>query len=80
MIQIGTHIYSGEEIRQALSLPSPSFTMEEREGKIRIICKGIGHGYGLSQYGADAMAREGKGAEEILKYYYQNIVIISPKT
>ena len=79
-IQIGAHIYSGEEIRQALSLPSSSFTMEEREGKIRIICKGIGHGYGLSQYGADAMAREGKGAEEILKYYYQNIVIISPKT
>jgi len=79
-IQIGAHIYTGEEIRQALGLPSAAFTLEEYEGKIRAVCKGIGHGYGLSQYGANGMAREGKGAEEILKYYYQNIEIISPKT
>lgn len=76
-IQIGAHIYTGDEIRLALGLPSAAFTLEEHEGMLRAVCKGIGHGYGLSQKGADAMAEEGKNAEEILKYYYQNIIIIS---
>lgn len=78
-IQIGTHIYTGEEIQTALGLPSAAFTLEEHEGVLRSICRGIGHGYGLSQYGAHKMAEEGKSAEEILKYYYQNIIIISSK-
>lgn len=78
-IQIGTHIYTGEEIQTALGLPSAAFTLEEHEGGLRAICRGIGHGYGLSQYGAHKMAEEGKSAEEILKYYYQNIIIISSK-
>lgn len=78
-IQIGTHIYTGDEIQTALGLPSAAFTLEEHEGQLRGICRGIGHGYGLSQYGAHRMAEEGKSAEEILKYYYQNIIIISSK-
>ena len=79
-IQIGAHIYTGDEIQMALGLPSTAFTLEEHEGKLRAICKGIGHGYGLSQYGANGMAKEGKSAEEILTYYYQNIIIISLKS
>lgn len=79
-IQIGSHIYTGEEIRAILDLPSAAFTLEEHEGKLRAVCKGIGHGYGLSQYGANAMAEDGKSAEEILKYYYQNIIIISSES
>lgn len=78
-IQIGAHIYTGEEIQAALGLPSAAFTLEEHEGMVRAVCKGIGHGYGLSQQGAHGMAQEGKTAEEILKYYYQNIIIISSK-
>lgn len=76
-IQIGAHIYTGDEVRLALGLPSAAFTLEVHEEKIRAVCKGIGHGYGLSQYGANAMAKEGKSAQEILNYYYQNIAIIS---
>lgn len=76
-IQIGAHIYTGDEVRLALGLPSAAFTLETHEEKIRAVCKGIGHGYGLSQYGANAMAKEGKNAREILNYYYQNIVINS---
>ena len=79
-IQIGAHIYTGDEIQAVLGLPSAAFTLEEHEGKLRAICKGIGHGYGLSQYGANALAGDGKSAEEILAYYYQNIKIISPKS
>ena len=37
--------------------------------------KGSGHGVGMSQYGAQAMAKENKTYQEILKHYYQNIEI-----
>ena len=44
---------------------------------MRAVAKGIGHGYGLSQAGANARAREGWKAEEILTYFYKNIELIS---
>ncbi|MFR5602464.1 MAG: SpoIID/LytB domain-containing protein [Lachnospiraceae bacterium] len=75
--QIGNGIYSGDEIWHALNLPSPAFTLEEYDGKVRAVCHGTGHGYGLSQYGAKRMAAEGKTAEEILNYFYKNIALIS---
>lgn len=78
-IQIGSHAYSGEEVQAALGLPSACFTLEGYEGRIRAVCKGIGHGYGMSQYGARVMAEEGKTAEEILSWYFKNIDLISDK-
>lgn len=76
-IQIGTKVYSGEEIQYALGLPSPSFGFEEYEGAVRVICQGTGHGYGFSQYGGKIKAEEGLSAEEILKFFYKNIVLVS---
>lgn len=76
-IQIGTKVYTGEEVQYALGLPSPAYTLEEYDGKIRAVCQGIGHGYGMSQYGAKCMAADGKTAEEILGFFYKNIVLIS---
>lgn len=76
-IQIGTKSYTGEEIQTALGLSSVSFSLEEYEGGMRAVCKGIGHGYGLSQYGAKQKAEEGWTAEDILSYFYKNIVLIS---
>lgn len=75
--QIGSHIFTGEQLMQALKLPSTAFSLSDHEGQIRAVCKGVGHGYGLSQYGAHRMAMEGKTAEEILCYYYQNVSVIS---
>lgn len=72
---IGTTVYTGDEVQRALGLPSPAFTLEEYGGGIRAVCRGIGHGYGLSQYGARCMAADGKTAEEILAYFYKNIVL-----
>lgn len=74
-IQIGTKTHSGEEIQRTLGLPSTSFSFEEYEGRIRIVCQGIGHGYGMSQFGAKCKAEEGWSAEKILSYFYKNIVI-----
>ncbi|WP_243110034.1 SpoIID/LytB domain-containing protein [Clostridium sp. E02] len=76
-IQIGTRVFTGEEVQYALLLPSASYGFEEYEGEIRAVCQGIGHGYGLSQYGAKCKAEQGWKAEKILSYFYKNIVLIS---
>ena len=60
----------GNDIRTALSLRSPCFTVEERGKQILFHVTGYGHGVGLSQYGANVLAQQGKDAEEILEHYY----------
>ncbi len=75
-ITINNKIFTGIEIRQLLSLRSTDFTIKINND-IEITTKGYGHGVGMSQYGANAMAKEGYTYEEILKYYYQNIEIDS---
>lgn len=64
---------SGSEIRSKLGLPSTIFDMVVEKDQIKFISKGYGHGVGMCQYGAGAMAKEGKNYLEILKYYYQGI-------
>lgn len=72
-VQIGEVILSGEQFRQYLELNSACFYIKEVEGQVRILTKGLGHGLGLSQYGANEMAKEGKDYKEILNYYYQGL-------
>lgn len=76
-IKIGDKTVTGEEFRKRLGLDSASISITDLDGKIKIVTKGRGHGVGLSQYGANQMAKEGKGVEEILAYYYKNIEIVS---
>lgn len=71
-IQVGGIRMSGEAFRQALELPSASFTYTREGDTIVFTCRGAGHGMGLSQFGADSMAKEGKGWREILNYYFPN--------
>jgi stage II sporulation protein D len=70
---LGNMPVSGEEFARILGLNSSNFYIENYEGKVRIICTGVGHGVGLSQYGADAMAKEGFSYEEILAHYYTGV-------
>lgn len=76
-MKVGAKTYTGEEIQYALGLPSSCFTLEGGNESIRAVIKGVGHGFGLSQSGADAMAGEGWGYQDILNYYYKNISLIS---
>lgn len=76
-MKVGAKTYTGEEIQYALGLPSSCFTLEGSSETIRAVIKGVGHGFGLSQAGADAMAGEGWGYQDILNYYYKNISLIS---
>lgn len=66
---------NAEAFRKAMGWNSACFYLSELEGKIRIVTKGIGHGLGLSQYGAERMAENGSSYREILNYYYKNIKI-----
>ena len=75
-VQVGQKTYTGEEVQYALGLASSYYSFEQLDGKIRVICKGIGHGYGFAQFGANEMAKEGKTYEELLKYYYGNVEIV----
>lgn len=62
--------YSGDEIRARFELPSPCFYIKEVEGQMRIVNKGKGHGYGMSQHAACILAKEGKTYQEILEYFF----------
>lgn len=74
-LQIGEKTVGGEVFRNALQLSSCCFSIEEKEKGIRICCKGCGHGFGFSQYGANAMAVDGRKYDELLNYYFHNIAI-----
>ncbi len=74
-MKIGEKTVTGEEFREYLSLNSACFFLKEVENKVRIVTKGLGHGLGLSQYGANELAKEGKSYKEILEYYYKDISI-----
>ena len=58
-----------------LNLKSTFFTIEQVGATVYIVTKGYGHGVGMSQYGANGMAKEGYRYEEILKHYYQGTII-----
>jgi stage II sporulation protein D len=76
-IKINNEVISGEKFRKSLSLPSACFELKQATNGVKITALGKGHGLGLSQYGANEMAKEGKNYKEILNYYYQNISIVS---
>lgn len=78
-MQIGTQVFPGEEVKEALGLPSSCFTIQQLEGEIRFLCKGIGHGMGMSQYTAGKMAEQGKDYQEILSYFFPELQISEEK-
>lgn len=74
-IEINDKIFSGTDIRQKLGLKSTNFTIEQNGNYVEINTKGYGHGVGMSQYGAQGMAKEGYTYDQILKYYYKDVEI-----
>ena len=77
-IKIGPRTYTWDDVQYALDLPSTCFTIDTRiSGTIAVTVKGCGHGYGLSQNGAQAMAEEGWSYSDILNYYYKNISLVT---
>lgn len=67
--------FKGTEIRSALDLKSSTFNIKYEDGEFVITANGYGHGVGMSQYGADYMARQGFKYDEILKHYYTGVEV-----
>ena len=73
-LTIGGQNFKGTEIRTRLNLRSTDFDIQINDN-ITITTRGYGHGVGMSQYGANGMAKEGKNYLDIINHYYQNIEI-----
>ena len=67
---IGGVAYSGTELRRIFSLKSARFTVSLTETSVEFEVVGSGHGVGMSQYGANEMAKQGSTYREILMHYY----------
>lgn len=74
-LAIKNRIYAGTDFRTKLRLPSTDFEWKIHLDKIELMVYGNGHGVGMSQYGANDLAKEGKSYQEILTQYYQGIKI-----
>lgn len=74
-VEVGGSTYTGMALRDAIGLRSAVFTYEFKDGNLYFTTEGYGHGVGMSQYGADYMARQGSTWEEILKHYYKGVQI-----
>lgn len=69
-ISIGGRAFTGKELRSALELRSTAMDILPGEDTVTIVTHGYGHRVGMSQYGAQAMAKAGKTYDAILAYYY----------
>jgi len=67
---VGSEVWTGQQLRDALSLRSACFMVTYEAGSFQFITKGYGHSVGMSQYGANQMASAGSTCAEILAHYY----------
>ncbi|QKS48858.1 stage II sporulation protein D (plasmid) [Paenibacillus cellulosilyticus] len=74
-VVIGGKTFTGREVREKLDLASSQFEWTISKGKATITTYGLGHGVGLSQWGANGMAKEGATASEILLHYYTGVKV-----
>lgn len=74
-VKFGNHEISGVETRSLLGLKSTNFEIIKEGEMIKFSVKGYGHGVGMSQTGADTMAKEGSNYEEIIKHFYVGVEI-----
>ena len=72
---IGDTTLPGTKVRQVFGLRSATFTVTYAEGKFTFAVRGYGHGVGMSQHGADYLARQGYTYRQILEHYYTNVKI-----
>lgn len=72
LLKINNIEFKGTDIYNKLQLKSTDFTIEILGQTVKINTKGYGHGVGMSQYGAEGMAKKGYTYKEILSHYYQN--------
>ncbi|MDR0991335.1 MAG: stage II sporulation protein D [Ruminococcus sp.] len=77
-MQAGDRLITGADFRGIFSLRSAVFDCEylPEEAVFKVTVKGYGHAVGMSQYGANMMAKEGKNWREIVLYYYRGVEVL----
>ena len=73
--KVGNKNLSGVEARTMFGLKSANFEFKINGQNIKFNVKGYGHGVGMSQTGADSMAKQGSNYEEIIKHFYTGVEI-----
>lgn len=76
-LKVGDKTFSGTEVRNILGLNSANFNFTVGGSTILFTVVGNGHGIGMSQYGADGMAKNGANYRDIVMHYYQGVDIVS---
>lgn len=74
-VTVGGVTVEGTEMRTIFGLRSASFTTETTAETVTFRVTGYGHGVGMSQYGANEMAKQGKTWQDILRWYYTGVTI-----
>ena len=74
-VKFGNHNLSGVETRTLLGLRSTNFEIIRENENIKFSVKGYGHGVGMSQTGANTMAKQGSKAEDIINHFYIGVEI-----
>ena len=74
-LQADDKILEGEMFALGMGLPSSNFSIQKTGSKVRCLCRGKGHGLGLSQYGGNELAKDGSLWEEILEEYFPEMEI-----
>ena len=74
-VEIGELSLDGEEFRQAFGLASSCFSLNKINDVIEIQTKGMGHGFGFSQYEANQLAVNSRDYIYLLNYFFQNITL-----
>ena len=75
-LRFGDKTYTGVEFRKILGLRSADFDLEIKDGMLVITTRGYGHGVGMSQYGANGMAKAGYNYQKILNHYYIGVNLV----
>ncbi|WP_223292412.1 stage II sporulation protein D [Salipaludibacillus neizhouensis] len=79
-VKIGDKTFTGRDIRDKLELDSSDFDWSRNGDTVVIETRGWGHGVGMSQFGADGMAKAGNDYRDIIHYYYQGVSIVEAAT
>lgn len=74
-LQVGGVTVKGAQLRSVLGLRSACFEWELQDGKLVFFVTGYGHGVGMSQYGANAMAKDGEEYRAIVTHYYAGVSV-----
>lgn len=76
-ITVGGAGFTGAELRSLFSLRSTNFELTYADGEFTFTVLGYGHGVGMSQYGANVMAKDGSDHRAILSHYYPGTELVT---